>query len=108
MVSRLRSTHPDYIRYLVAMAGAAMQVPRSAKPIEVTTGERYFPHGPWPKQRVFIDLPNREAMYGGAAGGGKSDALLMAALQYMHVPGYAALILRKTFADLSKPDALIP
>jgi len=46
-------------------------------------------------------------MYGGAAGGGKSDALLMAALQYAHVPGYAALLLRKTFTDLAQAGALL-
>lgn len=49
-----------------------------------------------------------EAFYGGAAGGGKSDALLMAALQWVHVPGYAAIIFRRTFKDLSLPEALIP
>jgi len=31
-----------------------------------------------------------DAFYGGAAGGGKSDALLMAALQYIDIPGYAS------------------
>jgi hypothetical protein len=31
----------------------------------------------------------------------------MAALQYVHVPGYAALILRKTFAQLRKSDAIM-
>ena len=36
-----------------------------------------------------------------------SDALLMAALQYVDVPGYSALILRKSFADLSKPGAIM-
>lgn len=47
-------------------------------------------------------------MYGGAAGGGKSQALLMAAAQYVHVPGYAAILLRENFPDLNQPDALIP
>jgi len=42
-----------------------------------------------------------------AAGGGKSDALLMCALQYVDTPGYSAIIFRKTFADLVKPGALI-
>lgn len=42
-----------------------------------------------------------------AAGGGKSDALLMAALQYVDTPGYAAILFRKTFADLNLPGALI-
>jgi predicted phage terminase large subunit-like protein len=50
----------------------------------------------------------REAFYGGAAGGGKSEALLMAAAQYVEVPGYSALILRKTLPDLNQAGALIP
>ena len=32
----------------------------------------------------------------------------MAALQYVHVPDYAALLLRRSYQDLSLPDALIP
>jgi len=48
-----------------------------------------------------------EALYGGAAGGGKSDALLMAALQYVDIPGYTALLLRRTYTDLMLPDALL-
>lgn len=67
----------------------------------------FIPHQPTPKQMVFLALPHKEAFFGGAAGGGKSDALLMAALQYVDVPGYAAIIFRKTFADLSLPGALM-
>lgn len=69
---------------------------------------RYVPHNPHAKQAEFLRLTDREALYGGAAGGGKSDALLMAALQYVHVPGYAALLLRKSYADLALPGALMP
>jgi predicted phage terminase large subunit-like protein len=47
-------------------------------------------------------------MFGGSAGGGKSQALLLAALQYAPVPGYSALLLRRSFRDLNQPDALIP
>lgn len=71
---------------------------------------RYMPHYPHPPQAAFLSpLVNkiREVFYGGAAGGGKSDALLMGALQYVDVPGYAALLLRNTFADLSLPDAIM-
>jgi len=68
----------------------------------------FTPHKPTPRQEAFLGLACREALYGGAAGGGKSDALLMAALEYVHVPTYSALILRRTFADLNKPGSLIP
>jgi hypothetical protein len=48
-----------------------------------------------------------EAFFGGAAGPGKSDALLAGALQYVDVPGYAALILRRTYGDLALPGAIM-
>lgn len=63
---------------------------------------------PHPKQTVFLLLNDvLEVLYGGAAGGGKSSALLMAAAQYVDVPGYAALILRRSFRDLNLPGALM-
>ena len=68
---------------------------------------RFCPHPPSPKQAAFLLLDCREAFYGGAAGGGKSDALLAGALQYVDVPGYAALILRRTFAELEGADGLL-
>lgn len=46
-------------------------------------------------------------MYGGAAGGGKSEALLAGAAQYVEDPGYAALLFRRTYSDLSLPGALM-
>lgn len=70
--------------------------------------EPYFAHIPHPAQQVFLMLNNRrEALYGGSAGGGKSDALLMAALQYVDVPGYSALLLRRTWPDLNAPGAIL-
>lgn len=60
------------------------------------------------QQAAWILCPAREAFYGGAAGGGKSVALLMAALQYVDTPGYAALILRRNFPQLNQPGMLIP
>lgn len=68
----------------------------------------YAPFYPSPKQEAFLRLTCLEAFYGGAAGPGKSSGLLMAALQYVDVPGYAALLLRKSYADLSLPGALMP
>lgn len=69
--------------------------------------EKYVPWKPTPRQMAYLLVPHEEAFYGGAAGGGKSIALLMAALQYVDVPSYRALLLRRTFQDLSKPGALI-
>ena len=67
-----------------------------------------FPHKMHPKQAAFLTwTTTREALYGGAAGGGKSDTLLMTALQYVCVPGYSALLLRQTYPQLSGPDGFI-
>ena len=52
-------------------------------------------------------MSDPEALYGGAAGGGKSDALLMTALQYVEMPEYAAILFRRSYADLSLPGALM-
>lgn len=68
---------------------------------------RWCPHAPWPRQQLFLNLTNTEALYGGAAGGGKSDALLMQALRYVDIPGFSALILRRTFPQLEQPGSLI-
>jgi hypothetical protein len=62
---------------------------------------------PTVKQTAFLITDKLEALYGGAAGGGKSEALLIASAQFVEVPGYAALLFRRTYSDLSLPGALM-
>lgn len=51
---------------------------------------------PSDKQQLFLEQFCYEGFFGGALGGGKTDALKMAAAQFFHVPGYHAIIFRKT------------
>lgn len=67
----------------------------------------FIPHKPTPLQLAFCCLPQTDLLAGGAAGSGKSDAVLMNALRHVRVPGYKAVIFRKTYADLAKAGALI-
>ena len=53
-------------------------------------------------QERFLASTCSEALYGGAAGGGKSESLLIGALRYAHIPRYHGLILRRTFPELKR------
>ena len=57
---------------------------------------------PQPRQSAFMRRAELEALFGGAAGGGKSDAIVIEALRQVEIPHYKALILRKTFPQLSE------
>jgi phage terminase large subunit-like protein len=59
---------------------------------------------PHPRQAEFLGLHCEEALYGGAAGGGKTEALLMWLAQGVAVPGYSAIFFRRTYAQLSKSN----
>ncbi|MGK2898832.1 MAG: terminase large subunit domain-containing protein [Burkholderiaceae bacterium] len=67
----------------------------------------YIPQLPTPKQALFLQDMRREVFYGGAAGGAKSSALLMAALQFVDDPTYAALLFRRTYGELALPGGLM-
>lgn len=64
--------------------------------------DRNIVWSPQPKQRMFLERPEDEALYGGSAGGGKSESLVIEGLRQVHIPYYKGLILRKTFPQLSE------
>lgn len=70
---------------------------------------KYIPKDkkPTPKQLAFLSLTSSEALYGGAAGGGKSEALLFDALRFADVPGFAAIIFRRTIEDAELPNSVL-
>ena len=46
---------------------------------------------PQSRQAAFMARPEDEALYGGAAGGGKSDALVIEATRQVHIPHYSTV-----------------
>ena len=89
------------------MDAAAALLEAAERIIASEREQRWCPHTPTARQAAFLEVDALEALFGGAAGGGKSDALLMGALQYVDVPGYSALILRRTTTDLALPGAIM-
>lgn len=62
---------------------------------------------PTDKQVAFMMLPHREAMYGGAAGSGKSIVLSALALQYADVPKYNGIIFRRTLTEANLAGSIM-
>jgi hypothetical protein len=55
---------------------------------------------PTQRQAEFLSAPEREACYGGALGGGKSDCLLACAISQIENPKHRAIFFRKSFPQL--------
>ena len=74
---------------------------------KVIRSNPFVPSVPTLKQLQFLARPEREVFFGGAAGPGKSEALLMAALMYVDLSDYAAILFRRTHTDLALEGALM-
>lgn len=68
-------------------------------PVLEVTGPPPIRPQPGP-QSMFFKTDADIAVYGGAAGGGKTWALLNAALRYSHIPGFVASIFRLTESEI--------
>ena len=66
---------------------------------DITEQNIIFKPNPGP-QTLFLAAPEREVLYGGAAGGGKSYAMLADPLRYMGHPQFSGLLLRHTTEEL--------
>lgn len=62
---------------------------------------------PFEKQRLFIETPHREALYGMHPSGGKTTALVWGALQGIEDPNHTALLVRAKLGNLLQPAGLI-
>lgn len=67
-------------------------------PVEVSPGV-WSERGP---QAEFLSSPAFEVGFGGAAGGGKSESLLMDAMRDVKHPQYRALLLRRTIREMRR------
>jgi len=67
----------------------------------VEDSEVVFQPNPGP-QEEFLSAGERDVLYGGAAGGGKSFALLADPLRYCHNPNHRGLLLRRTLDELTE------
>ena len=78
---------------------ATESLPEAYPVQEESTQEVLFQPNPGP-QTNFLAAPEREVLYGGAAGGGKTYSLIVDPLRYCNNPNMNALILRRTNDEL--------
>ena len=69
-----------------------------------TKRDRRIAYFPQYKQFIMESCNEYEGFYGGAAGGGKTDYLVMEALHQVQIPNYRGIIFRKTYPELSEVE----
>ena len=96
-----RSTKPKRLKKAVQEQPPKPEVKETvieSLPIEESRNIVFKPNeGP---QTAFLAANEREVLYGGSAGGGKSYAMLADPLRYMGHPSFSGLLLRHTTEEL--------
>jgi len=73
-------------------------LPKAVK--EVLDNHHVFFHANEGPQTDFLAAGEKDVLYGGAAGGGKSYAMIVDPLRYAHKKAHRALILRRSMPEL--------
>jgi hypothetical protein len=77
--------------------------PEAKKPAAAEPAKKVVPQ---PMQQKFLENNADICVYGGAAGGGKSWAILLEPLYHVRNSGFNAVIFRRTFPQISQPGGL--
>lgn len=90
----------DTLRDPMIMAMQQAYITSARRSAEEQGRAVYLPH-PGP-QYAFLSSTADEVLYGGAAGGGKTFALMVFPLHFVDTPGFRGLLLRRTFPELER------
>ena len=105
LMTKLTDNWKDWpIEARMRLLSRLQRIPSPAPPAAVVKQIPKCPMVPTPRQAEFLAMQDDDALYGGAAGGGKSEALLRWLVEGFDVPGYSGIIFRRTYAQLEKSN----
>lgn len=74
--------------------------------MSVSSNDTIIEFKPQPRQELFLSSPADIAIYGGAAGGGKTWSLLLEPLRHLRNPRFGAVIFRRTLPEIIKEGGM--